>query len=307
MVVERIELLESVRTSLVRMDRALSALSAVYRVPGHGGEDRLYVLARGVVRAELPAPRDRVERRLAAKHADRILGEPTPPPPRLGADGIAESLLVERWFRRRPGEMERLGGSERELRPISGRTIPTPGPPTSPKAPCPRGSSVAVATASRVHPLHSPGDMIHDSRPREQDLRERLGRLIAAADDLCGDDEQRRDVLVERAETRGVPRGLAERVYDLAVEERLPPAYGLAVAAAGVSVQPFESGASGAGETNSGEPDWVDPPPPPAEAALERRLRQTFRRVRSFVADTTTPGDAFRAFADEPDVEPFDY
>lgn len=107
-VLERIELLESVRSSLLRMERALSALSAVYPVAGHDGEDRVYLLQRGVVRAELPAPRDRRERRLVAQRAGRLLATPPPPPPRLGADGIAEALLVERWFRRRSGELERL-------------------------------------------------------------------------------------------------------------------------------------------------------------------------------------------------------
>jgi excinuclease ABC subunit C len=107
-VLERIELLESVRSSLLRMERSLDALSAVYMVPGHGGEDRAYVLQRGMVRAELPAPRDRRERVLLSRRADRLLLTSPPSPPRAGADGIAEMLLVERWFRRRPQERDRL-------------------------------------------------------------------------------------------------------------------------------------------------------------------------------------------------------
>jgi excinuclease ABC subunit C len=107
-VLERLDLLESVRAGLLRMERALSALSAVYRVPGHEGDDRWYVLQRGLVRAELPAPRDRREQRRVAEAAERVLSAPAPPPPRVGSDGIAEMLLVERWFRRRPEELERL-------------------------------------------------------------------------------------------------------------------------------------------------------------------------------------------------------
>ena len=105
---ERIELLESVRASLRRMERALDRLSAVYRVPGYEGDDRLYVLQRGVVRADLPVPRDRRERRAAHAAIDRVLGSPPPPIPRVGADGVAEQLLVERWFRRNPEERKRL-------------------------------------------------------------------------------------------------------------------------------------------------------------------------------------------------------
>ena len=107
-VAERIELLAGVRASLLRMERALASLSAVYAVPGHASEDRLYVLQRGLVRAELPTPRDRAERARVRRAIDRLLGAPPPPAPRAGADGIAEMLLVERWFRRNPAEQARL-------------------------------------------------------------------------------------------------------------------------------------------------------------------------------------------------------
>jgi excinuclease ABC subunit C len=107
-VLERIELLESVRASLLRMERALDSLSAVYTVAGHGGEDRMYVLQRGLVRAELPAPRDRRERQLVERRVDELVMSAPPSPPRAGPDGIAEMLLVERWFRRRPAERDRL-------------------------------------------------------------------------------------------------------------------------------------------------------------------------------------------------------
>ncbi|MFW6205833.1 MAG: nuclease, partial [Gemmatimonadota bacterium] len=105
---ERLELLDSVRASLLRMERALSTLSAIYAVPGHVDEDRVYVLQRGRVRAELPAPRDRRERETLDRRVRRLLGSPPPPLPRIGSDGIAETLLVERWFRRRPEERDRL-------------------------------------------------------------------------------------------------------------------------------------------------------------------------------------------------------
>lgn len=107
-VAERIELLSSVRASLLRTERALSSLSALYVVPGHQGEDRLYVLQRGLVRAELEPPRDREERKRVRRAVDRLLASPAPSAPRAGHDGIAEMLLVERWFRRHPEERERL-------------------------------------------------------------------------------------------------------------------------------------------------------------------------------------------------------
>lgn len=107
-VAERIELLEGVRAALLRTERALSALTALYSVAGHGGDDRVYVLQRGLVRAELTIPGDERGRTVVRRRAERLLATPPPSPPRLGADGVAESLLVERWFRRNPRERERL-------------------------------------------------------------------------------------------------------------------------------------------------------------------------------------------------------
>ncbi len=83
-------------------------MNAVYHVPGHGGQDRVYLLQRGVVRADLPSPTDRTERRSLNRTIDALLSAPPPPIPRIGDDGVAEMLLVERWFRRNPEERRRL-------------------------------------------------------------------------------------------------------------------------------------------------------------------------------------------------------
>jgi hypothetical protein len=143
--------------------------------------------------------------------------------------------------------------------------------------------------------------------PGDDALAGRLERVPDLADFICGDDEHRREPLIERGEARGLARAKAERAYDLAVEERLPPGCGVAVAAAGVSVQPLESAPPDVGTASPGEPAWVDPPPPDREAAAERRLRQTLRRVRSHLEATGSPGAALRALAAEADLERFDY
>jgi hypothetical protein len=149
--------------------------------------------------------------------------------------------------------------------------------------------------------------MENESMRTDPAIRDRINRLLASANALCAGDEQRRDSLVARAEAHGVSRPLAERVYDLAQEEHLPPAYGIAVAAAGISVRPLEANRVDVAETESREPDWVDAPPPADAALVERRLRQTFRRMRSHLAEDRTPAEALSAFGGEPDLEAFDY
>jgi hypothetical protein len=142
---------------------------------------------------------------------------------------------------------------------------------------------------------------------RTKRLADRISELIESADELCRGEEHRREPLIERAERQGLSRATAERAYDLALEESIPPACGIAVTVTGISVQPLESPAADVQAVEASEPEWVDQPPPAREAEVERRLRQTFRRVRSFLADSDSPRSAFAALAKEPDLEPYDY
>ena len=105
---ERMELLEGLRSSLLRLARGLDALSGLYHVPGHDGDDRIYLLHRGLVRAELTRPKDRREGAALRARTERVLRSPPPPVDRIHGDGIAEMLLVERWFRRNPAERASL-------------------------------------------------------------------------------------------------------------------------------------------------------------------------------------------------------
>lgn len=140
----------------------------------------------------------------------------------------------------------------------------------------------------------------------ETPLERRLARLIAVSDDLAVEREQRREVIVEGAERDGLDRRTAEEAYDIAVEESLPPAAGLALVRLGISVMPSNGGAD-VETSEPAEPEWIDEPPGPEEAARERRLRETFRRLRSFMDEAPHPRQATSAFAREPDLEIFDY
>ena len=141
---------------------------------------------------------------------------------------------------------------------------------------------------------------------QDGEMQARLERLVAQAETLGAGRENRREALLERAESLGVGRTEAERAYDLALEEKLEPAYGLAVMGQGISVQIFGGGPA-VEATESVEPEWIDRPPGPEEAGLERRLRETFRRLRSFMETESTPRDALARFVREPDLESYDY
>lgn len=135
----------------------------------------------------------------------------------------------------------------------------------------------------------------------------RLDRVLDTVEALGGKDEHRREQLVEEAEERGLDRPLGEQVYDLAREERLDPAYALALVLEGVSVRPLPGPRPDVETAEPNEPEWVDAPPKPTEAKLELRLRQTFRRFRSHLEGGNEARGALDAMGRDPDLEPYDY
>src|SRR5256714_9060791 len=60
---DKLERLEALRAQFGRLRFAVENLSFVYTVPGHEGEDKVYLIRRGVVRAELSKPRSSKDRR----------------------------------------------------------------------------------------------------------------------------------------------------------------------------------------------------------------------------------------------------
>ena len=102
----------------------------------------------------------------------------------------------------------------------------------------------------------------------------------------------------------------ADEIYDVAEEEGLDPAIAFELVLGGVGVRDLAPPAlDNWAETQVEAPaDWIDPePPPPQEAARERHLRTTFRRVRSLIETTPSVDEAIRTFVHEPDVGPVDY
>jgi excinuclease ABC subunit C len=104
---DRTERLELMQAEVVELSRMVDSLSFVYTVPGHEGEDRVYVVRRGSVRAELPAPSTPAERLALETLAGDVFSRPEPVAIGLRAHEAQEVLLVARWFRLNPGELER--------------------------------------------------------------------------------------------------------------------------------------------------------------------------------------------------------
>jgi excinuclease ABC subunit C len=104
---DKLRRLERLREQLGELRFALESLSFVYTVPGFEGDDRVYLVRRGSIRAERPAPRTTPDRFELQRMIDEVYrpGEPPRGPVRLHE--IDEILLLSSWFRRFPDELAR--------------------------------------------------------------------------------------------------------------------------------------------------------------------------------------------------------
>ncbi len=113
---DKLSRLELLREQLSRLRFAVETLSFVYTVPGHEGDDRVYVVRRGRVCAERQPPRS------AADHAElkQVIDDIFAPAERAPTTGIPaheidELLLLSSWFRRFPAELTRAEDATRFL------------------------------------------------------------------------------------------------------------------------------------------------------------------------------------------------
>jgi hypothetical protein len=138
----------------------------------------------------------------------------------------------------------------------------------------------------------------------EAAARAQLVRDVAA---LTGAPHERRhEALVEWAESElGLERAYAEEVYALAEEEELEPVLAFELVRTGLGVRELEEPEQDMEEeaTQQAPPDWVAEDVVELEdVALERRLRASFRRLRSHLDEGLTAADAVAAYLREPDV-----
>lgn len=117
--------------------------------------------------------------------------------------------------------------------------------------------------------------------------------------------ERRRSEVMEDGEAAGVPRELLELTYDIAREEGLDPGLALEVVKSGLGVMPPREGITNESETPAVDPylpAWMFPASPPDRLLRERTLHMSFRRIRALLEQHHDIDEAFRQFANEPDV-----
>lgn len=104
---DKLARLEALREQFSRLRFAVESLTFAYIVPGHAGEDRFYLVRRGVVRGEFPAPRTPDEWEALRVASLRVFA--------TGAAGavatvpaheVDELLLVTSWFSVHPEELQ---------------------------------------------------------------------------------------------------------------------------------------------------------------------------------------------------------
>ena len=105
---DRLQRLERFQEDVVAFRGRVEALSFVYRVPGFAGKNRVYLIRRGRIRADLAHSRRRRDRERVVHRAREIYTGPDPGPLGLTPEEAAEILLVARWFRLHPKERKRI-------------------------------------------------------------------------------------------------------------------------------------------------------------------------------------------------------
>jgi excinuclease ABC subunit C len=104
---DRARRLEQLREEFGRLREALDGLSFLYPVPGVDGDDRVYIIRRGTVRAVLPSPRTAAERQGLDRAAEEHFAAPETGGALVAKHQVDEILLLAQWFRAHPEELAR--------------------------------------------------------------------------------------------------------------------------------------------------------------------------------------------------------
>jgi excinuclease ABC subunit C len=104
---EKFEQLEWLLAATSRARTAVDLLTFVYRDPGAFGDDRVYLVRQGLVRATASSPTTPIEREAFRGVVAAELARQAPSAAPLPPDGIDEILLLMAWFRAHPDALRR--------------------------------------------------------------------------------------------------------------------------------------------------------------------------------------------------------
>jgi excinuclease ABC subunit C len=108
---DKLKRLEALRGQFARLRFAVETLSFAYTVPGHDGDDRIYLIRRGRVRAESGMPKTPDDAALLAGMIGEVFGAAERESSQIPTHEIDELLLLSSWFRRFPDELERTSAT----------------------------------------------------------------------------------------------------------------------------------------------------------------------------------------------------
>lgn len=100
--------LEEARYELIAARSSIEALTFLYRTQGYQGDDRVYAIRRGSIRAEWPAPAGGEAMQALQEQARPLLTRRERATSTVSPEQVNEVLLVARWFRTRPAELENV-------------------------------------------------------------------------------------------------------------------------------------------------------------------------------------------------------
>jgi len=104
---DRVWRLDEARHELMAARSTIEALSFLYQTKGYQGADRLYVIRRGAIRLDVPLPATPEQHQKVRAEAKRLLSR-RDFRTTVSAEEVNEVLLVARWFRLHPMELENV-------------------------------------------------------------------------------------------------------------------------------------------------------------------------------------------------------
>ena len=135
---DKLQRLEGLREQFIRFRFAVETLSFVYTVPGHDGDNRLYLIRRGRVRGEYAMPRSEQDRARLVEMVEDVFSSVERDTAQVPSHEVDELLLLSSWFRRFPAELTRSrraddfmaapleGGHDPATDPLFGDSLASP-------------------------------------------------------------------------------------------------------------------------------------------------------------------------------------